>query len=399
MKASIIFSIVFALSCQSNATDEFLIKTKSPINDQQARSLNLQKVRADVFVVAKNDLARARNTLQIIDINPNIVIQPDNLPNDLLSDQWGMRGDSSGGGANVIGAWLTTTGSKDVVVAITDTGLDINHPDLAENLWNNTQEINGEPGVDDDGNGFVDDFHGWNVAENSNDLTDRKRHGTHVAGIVGARGNNGTGLVGVSWEVSLMAVPFFHRNKDTKMSDAIKAIDYAVDNGAHIINASWGATHDAEAQDEVTLLSEAIQRAADRNVVFVAAAGNSNYNNDNNGHIPASLNAANVISVGSVTRHGWRSSFSNYGANSVDVFAPGSTIKSTLPGGYYGNLNGTSMAAPFVSGIVALLLAKEPELKVSQIIQRVVESCRANSNLTNSCLCQGHIDADKVLNP
>ena len=398
MKNSILLSVLILFSVNSFATDEYLIKVADPIEDSTIRGL--KKVRDNLYVVSKKRLPLLRQQLRIAEINPNHKIIPYNVPDDLLSEQWGIQNlGSSGVDANIVPAWLKTTGSKDVVVAITDTGMDIDHPDLKDNLWKNTTEIDGIAGVDDDGNGFIDDFHGWNMAENSNVIYDQQRHGTHVAGIVGARGNNGTGLVGVNWEVSLMAIPFIHRSKDTTVADAIRAIDYAVENGAHIINASWGTDYDPAEVAEFTLLSEAIQRAADKNVIFVAAAGNSGHNNDFNGSIPASLSNSNILSVGAITRNGWPPGFSNYGATSVDVFAPGSTIKSTLPGGYYGNLNGTSMAAPFVSGVLALLLAVDPDLSVSQMVKRVTDTCQENSNLTNSCVCKGHIDADHVLSP
>jgi subtilisin family serine protease len=400
MKTLVHFFITFSILSPAAAVEDFIIKTQAPLANETVQRWQLKKVRSNVFVIDGERLSQARQLLPIVDINPNKVLHLNNTPNDLGSTQWGIDNPSADGvDANLVPAWLSTTGSKSIVVAITDSGIDMDHPDLQDNLWENTAEMHGEAGVDDDGNGFVDDFHGWNMALNSNGLEDNKRHGTHVAGIIGARGNNGLGIVGVNWEVSLMAIPFFYTVKETKIADAIRAIDYAVENGAHVINASWGGDPDDEPPEQYSLLTEAIQRAADKDIVLVAAAGNYSSNNDKTGQIPANLDLPNIVSVGSVTGSGWASSFSNYGATTVDVFAPGSRIYSTMPGGSYDSKNGTSMAAPFVSGIVALLLSKEPQLTAQDVVARLLASCDENSKLDDKCVCQGHINADKVLHP
>ena len=394
-KLIFIFTLLFAY--QTFGFNSYIIKTKETPKSQMMLEFGLKQVRPNLFVVSKDLFPLLRSQIEIIDSNPNHFLYLDAIANDLGSDQWGIENKGKGIDASVSKAWPITTGSKDIVVAITDTGIDINHPDLKDNIWQNQMELMGEPGVDDDMNGYIDDIYGWNMALETNDVSDVNRHGTHVAGIVGAKGNNGIGVTGVNWDVSLMAVPFFPKKGVAEVADAIQAIDYAIDNGANVINASWGAAYKKEDEEEYSLLKEALTRAEKANVTFVAAAGNSNYNNDTRGHVPASFDNPNIISVGSVTRNGWRSSFSNYGKKSVHVFAPGSTIKSTLPNKYYGNLNGTSMAAPFVAGIIALMLDKNPMLTTTEIKDILLDSCDSNRNLVRQCVCGGHINAKKAL--
>lgn len=395
----IIFTLfIFFAALPTFAATEYLVKISPSTNPVLLAQIpNLKKIRKNLFVVDKKDIQKIQRISKVIHMEPNHKIKPTNIPNDLSSELWGLENKEYKNDANVVNAWKQTTGSKNIVVAVIDTGVDFTHPDLADNLWYNTKEINGQNKVDDDGNGFVDDIYGWNTVLNSTDIYDYRGHGTHVAGIIGAKGNNGKGVVGVNWNVSLMILNIFPKNEDGTIADAIKAIDYAVANGAHVINASWGAPSDGVSQNEFTFLTEAIERAKSKNIIFVAAAGNSGTDNDKNGHIPASLSPENIISVGAITRFGWVPSFSNFGETSVDVFAPGVLIKSTLANNYYGNLSGTSMAAPFVTGIIALMLNKNLQLSTQEITQILLNSCTLNPNLTKSCRCQGHIDAALAL--
>ncbi|MEM9543953.1 MAG: S8 family serine peptidase, partial [Cyanobacteria bacterium P01_E01_bin.42] len=278
---------------------------------------------------------------------------------------------------NVEQAWDIQRGSKNINVAVIDTGIDYNHLDLHENMWRNLGEIAGN-GIDDDGNGYIDDIYGYDFGNGDSDpIPDRFAwydfefgHGTHVAGTVGAVGDNDKGIIGVSPNVSLMALNIrdtlasLHESKSVLTLDAIaKSINYAVNNGADIINASF------EGPNHFSLEYDAIQYANNKGVVVVAAAGNQSKNNDIHGVYPAnySQNFSNVISVAATNDRDELWGNSNYGALSVDLGAPGEGIYSTMPGNLYDGSSGTSMAAPHVAGAAALLLAENPSLTPEEI--------------------------------
>lgn len=256
-------------------------------------------------------------------------------------------------------AWRLTRGSRDIIVAVIDTGIDVHHPDLKNNLWVNTAEKNGKKGVDDDGNGYIDDIYGFNFVHNNGDVTDSHGHGTHIAGIIGAEGGNGIGISGVAPRVSLMALKYYDPQAPglNNLNNTVKAIDYAVKNGAHIINYSGGGLESSPEEQA------AIDRARRQGVLFVAAAGNERSNSDVKGYYPANYDLPNIISVTAIDKEQNVLSTSNWGANSVDLAAPGNDIYSTLPGGKYGTSTGTSQATAFVSGVAALIMAHNPELR------------------------------------
>ncbi|MCC7406144.1 MAG: S8 family serine peptidase [Bdellovibrionales bacterium] len=357
-----------------------------------------KRVAEDVFeITLTEESARALSQdHRIIHIEPNLPIRLYAEPNDLNTNLWGLK-NARKFDVNATQAWDLTTGSKDVVVAVVDTGVDINHPDLKNNLWINQLEARGTTGVDDDKNGLVDDIHGYNFPANTGDPKDHHGHGTHVAGTIGAVGNNGKGVVGVNWSVSLMAVNIFPRNSDAQTSDAIRGIDYAVKNGAKVINASWGQAGSETEPGELKLLSEAIERAHQAGVVFVAAAGNDSADMDRVSFIPSGLKIDNIIAVGSMNSKGGLSGFSNYGAQSVHVVAPGSDIYSTVPGGGYGYKSGTSMAAPHVTGVVALMFASNPTRSPKEIREAMIRSCVTHSSLNRRSVCGGYVDAAKAI--
>lgn len=298
------------------------------------------------------------------------------MPNDtyFFPNQWGMHntGEYAGGfpdaDIDAPEAWNITTGNPNLVIAIIDTGIDYNHSDFVGNIWTNTDE-NCTDGIDNDLNGYVDDCKGWDFANGDNDPMDDLGHGTHVAGIVGAHGNNGEGVTGVMWRVLLMPVKIFDAEgisaSDVQIAAAIR---YAVANGAKIINASWGGPGYSQP------LYDAINEANSAGVLFVASAGNGmedglggvDYVGDNNDlfpHYPSSFGLPNIISVAATDQRDDRVPFSNYGPNTVHVAAPGVYIWSTVPNWMstfpdYGRLEtyeGTSMAAPHVTGIAGLL--------------------------------------------
>lgn len=321
--------------------------------------------------------------LSILAVDPNVeYAEPDYVyttsalkPNDTnYNILWGLENTGQSGGTPDIDidapeAWELATGTAQVVVGIIDTGIDYNHVDLALNMWRNTGEIAGNR-IDDDGNGFVDDVHGWNAGSGNGDPFDDNDHGTHVAGTIGAVGNNSAGVAGVNWTVKLMALKFLDADGSGYVSDAVECISYAIamkNRGVNIrvLNASWGGAGFS------STLRNAIQSAGDAGMVFVAAAGNNGdgsksrgTDNDVSPLYPASYDLSNIITVAAVDRRGEMAAFSNYGPASVDLAAPGVSIASTVPSNGYALFSGTSMATPHVSGVAALLLSANPTLSV-----------------------------------
>ncbi len=297
-------------------------------------------------------------------------------------------------------AWDLATGSSDVLVAVLDTGVDLSHPDLAGNLWTNPDEIPGD-GLDNDGNGYVDDVHGWNSSANSADVQDDFGHGTHVAGIIGAVGNNGTGVAGVNWKVGIIAVKANKGDSFTTL-DLARGTGYvtALRTGKGLpivaVNASLGA-----AVSEDPLLNQAIINAGEAGILFVAAAGNDNSDNDRTPFYPSSLFRPNVLSVAATDENDALAIFSlltnegsNYGRRTVHLGAPGKYIESTYyfistsadtPSGYE-RLSGTSMAAPHVTGILALLKAQDPSRDWIALKNRVLSTGTPLSGLSSKTI-------------
>lgn len=318
---------------------------------------------------------------------------------------WGMYGDATSP-ANTFGsrageAWSAGhIGSRSVVVGIVDEGVDISHPDLAPNIWTNPFEVAGN-GLDDDGNGYIDDIHGWDFYFRDASVFDGPTvdtHGTHVAGTVGAVGGDARGVVGVNWEVTMIPVKFMHAGAgDT--SDAILALDYLTDlktrHGLPIVatNNSWGSAGESQA------LTEAINRAGDQGILFVATAGNSGVNADINPHYPSHVSCTTrsrgedcLVSVAAIAANGARASFSNYGTTSVDLGAPGVDINSTQPGNSYMSFDGTSMAAPHVTGALALCKAVNPALSMSDLRALLMRTGVATASLAGVTVTGRRLD-------
>ena len=301
-------------------------------------------------------------------VEPNTIVRTQVVPNDpRFGELWGLQNIGQTGGAgdadiDATEAWDTVTGSSAVVTAVIDTGVDYTHPDLAANMWTNPGEIPGN-GIDDDGNGYVDDVYGYDFYHNDANPFDDHGHGTHVAGTIAAAGDNGVGVAGVSWAARIMAVKFLGPDGSGFISGAISSVLYAADMGARVMNNSWGGGGFSQA------LQDAITAALEADALFVAAAGNSASNNDAFPHYPSSYEVANVLAVAATDHFDSRASFSSYGAASVDLGAPGVSILSSVPASGapccsdpsgYRLLNGTSMATPHVSGAATLLLAQDP---------------------------------------
>lgn len=308
---------------------------------------------------------------------------------------WGMGG---GFGSNAAaGAWASgKLGSDTVYVGIIDEGYQYDHPDLIANAGVNPGEVAGN-GIDDDGNGYVDDVYGWNFDRNNNQInTSQDDHGTHVAGTIGAQGGNGVGVAGVNWNVSLLNAKFLG-NRGGTTANAIKAVDYFTDlkerHGLNIVatNNSWGGGGFSQS------LKDAIDRAGAQGILFIAAAGNDGRNNDSTTSYPSGYSSNNIISVASITSGGALSSFSNYGVTSVDLGAPGSSIMSTLPGGSYGSYSGTSMATPHVTGAAALLKAIYPQATAAQIKQALLTGTSATTSLSGKTLTGGRLNVQGAI--
>lgn len=319
---------------------------------------------------------------------PNYIVTAFATPNDPNLGRQYHLSQSSDADIDATEAWDVQTGT-DVVVAVIDTGVDYNHPDLRNNIWSNPGEI-ANNGRDDDGNGFVDDIRGWDFVNNDNNPIDDNQHGTHVAGIIAAEGNNSTGVSGVNWKARIMPVKFMAANGSGSTAAAIRAIQYAVANGAKVSNNSWGGGGTSQA------LSDAISAANSRGHIFVAAAGNSGRNNDTTATYPANYNLPNIISVAASTANDGLATFSNFGARSVHVAAPGQGIFSTVPNGSYASLSGTSMAAPIVTGVVALMIASNPNIGVAQIRSNIMSTADRPAGL-NGRVASGRINAQRAV--
>ncbi len=284
-------------------------------------------------------------------------------------------------------AWDIYTGSKNVVVGVIDSGIEYTHTDLASNIWVNPGEI-ANNGIDDDGNGYIDDVHGWNFVDNNNDPLDDNGHGTHVAGTIGAVGNNGVGVVGVTWNTQIAALKFIDSEGGGYTSDAILAINYASEMGFDITNNSWGNRS----------YSQSLKDAIDSyDGIFTAAAGNYGTNNDSTGLYPASYTSSNIIAVAATNSSDSKASYSNYGKTSVDLGAPGDEIYSTYLRNSYETASGTSMAAPYVSGAAALIKSYKPSLTTAQVKSLILSNVDAVTSLKSRTVTGGRLNVSKCL--
>jgi hypothetical protein len=260
-----------------------------------------------------------------------------------------------------------------------------------DNIWTNPGEIAGD-GIDNDSNGYIDDVRGWDFAYNDNDPSDVDGHGTHVSGTIAGKGNNGVGVTGVAWDAKIMPLKFLDDTGSGYLSDAILALNYATAKGVKLTNNSWGGGPYSQA------LYDAINTAGQQGALFIAAASNDyGNNNDINPVYPASYNLPNIISVASTTRTDALSGFSNYGPTSVDLGAPGSQIYSTLPGGNYGLLSGTSMASPHVTGGAALVWSQNPTWTAQQVKNQLLQTTDAIPALSGKTVSGGRLNINNAL--
>lgn len=388
---------------------QFVVQLKQARSDydfleRQLQGKIIDQVRPDMVLVQRDpkepvaEAVKALENSQFVAIaEPNYIYKAVKTPNDPEYGRlWGL---SNGGALDAAGtrglrgvdigaerAWDITTGSRGTVVAIIDTGIDFKIPDLANNAWTNQAEANGQPGVDDDGNGYIDDIHGFNFVNNTGDATDDYGHGSHCAGTIGAQGNDGQGVAGVNWNVSLMSVKFLDAAGGGTLANAVKAIDYARKNGAKILSNSWGGGGASE------IVKIAIDDTEKAGLLFVAAAGNDGSDNDRFPTYPASFDSANIVSVAALDNRGELAYFSNFGRTSVDIAAPGVNVLSTTPTGLE-VYSGTSMATPHVSGVAALLLSQHPDWDYRKLKERLLDSARPIRGLDGKMNAPGIVDA------
>lgn len=321
------------------------------------------------------------------------------LPNDThFGLQWALRntGQTVNGTAGTAGAdisattaWDLRTTSPNIIVAVIDSGITLNHTDLNSNLWVNPGETAGN-GIDDEGNGKIDDVNGWDFVNNDSNPTDdtANLHGTHVSGIIGAKGNDGSGIAGVTWTVQLMSLKAFNSAGSGTTANIISAIEYATAKAAHIINASFGSSSFSQA------LKDAIDAFPG---IFVAAAGNDGTDNDVSPVYPACFTSANIIAVAATDQNDALASFSNFGTTCVDLAAPGVNILSDKAVGFVGFLNGTSFSAPHISGVAALMKAQEPNRTTAEIRSAILNNVDAKAGLTAKVATGGRLNAQAAL--
>ncbi|MGE5474544.1 MAG: S8 family serine peptidase [Ignavibacteriales bacterium] len=330
-------------------------------------------------------------------VQPNYKLTPTTVPSDArFAEQWALSNSGqeiegqtgrSGVDINAITAWNTTTGSSSVVIGVLDTGIDINHEDLSNNIYTNTNEIPNN-GIDDDANGYIDDVYGWDFVNSDNTVYDSSSydsHGTSMAGIIAASSNN-TGICGVAPSVKILPLKFIS-GESGYTSDAIDAIEYASSMGVKIINCSFGS------EDNNLALKDAMQNSG---ILFVCAAGNSGTDTSIQPIYPAAFDISNVISTAAINNIGARASFSSFGSN-VDVAAPGENILCTLPGNSYGMMSGTSAATAHVTGIAALIQSYFPTMSIGDIKSRIEDNVVVCQTLQGKVATNGRVDANAAL--
>ena len=348
-------------------------------------------------------------------------------PDPLFEKQWGMKN------VNLSQAHEVSTGSSEVIVAVLDTGMDYTHEDLLPNLWRNPGETGLDSdgnkketnGVDDDENGYVDDVIGWDFVDNDNKPYDMKGgspltggnlgHGTHCSGSIAAKINNGMGIKGVAPNTKIMILRFMGSEGQGSTEGAVKALQYAIDNGARVTSNSWGVTASREEAEKDQMLTEAIQLSQKKGVLFIAAAGNGDkmgkgFDNDSSQTpaFPSSFDDEIIISVAAIDVENKMGSFSNWGQNTVDIAAPGMEILSTTVGGGYENRvkipflgsapwAGTSMAAPFVSGAAALYWSAHPEKTWSEVKNAILNSASSTPSLKDKMVSDGRLNVGALM--
>lgn len=400
-------SAVQTVQTPSHRPGEVLVRFRNGVSQAQkelvmvAHGARLKKRLRDESGIEKLELSAASdasNTALQLNLNSavefaevNFLVKSDQLnviPNDArFPEQWALRNTGQSGGQygsdiNVPRAWQITSGQPSTVIAVIDSGIDFTHADLIGNQWTNPVPLNG-------------DLHGWDFITNAAEIKDEQGHGTAVAGIIAAQGNNSVGTSGVMWRAGLMSLRVLDNTGTGDVADAVEAIDYAVAHGAQVINLSWG-THGLS-----LALKDAIDRALRRGVTVVCSAGNGGRNLDDgtpsSAYYPASFDAPGLIAVAASTNSDQLETWSNFGATHVGVAAPGVNIITTQMGGGYWSVTGTSAAAPLVTGIVGLMKTLRPNLNARQVKSAIVDSARQTASLVGKVAGKGVVDAGRAI--
>lgn len=390
------------------APRQVIVKHNAPADDVGALRASVQAVLkkhfpstgAELWELGGTDVAgaidRLKSDTRVGYVEPNYFVRAHDLfPDDpRLGQQWGLyntghRVGKAGADIGAPAAWSLAAGEP-VLIGVIDSGVDREHEDLAANIFTNPGEIPGNS-IDDDGNGFVDDVHGWDFVNHDNDPRDDNGHGTHIAGTIAAIGNNATGVAGVTWSAKILPIKMLDDAALGTVADAVAAIEYATRMGVRLTNNSWGGIVQSYA------LRSAIAAAADRGMLFVASAGNDGRNCDQHPVFPAAYDLDNIISVASTDRNDARSPFSNFGVLSVDLAAPGSAIVSTFPGDLYVALSGTSMSAAFVSGAACLLWSRAPLMTGDEVKAAMLASVDPLPAQANELSSGGRLNVHKLL--
>lgn len=384
----------------SSGTSRFLGKASLKMNLKASiGAMNIHHMAFKAGEASADALEELRSDPNVEFIEPNYILRKldDNISSDKMSlddiQAFSVSNTSSfvqnRSNVHVTEAWqiISPSASNDPIVAIIDTGVDYQHSVFTGShaIWTNSQEIPNN-GLDDDGNGFVDDVHGWNFRANTNDPMDDDDHGTHVAGIILGVGQDIFASPVATAKIRIMPLKFLGADGSGSTADAVKAIYYAVNNGAQVINNSWGGSNYSQS------LHEAMAFAYDHHVIMTAAAGNSSKNNDTSAMYPANLDVPSQISIAASTDSDGLASFSNYGRSTVHVASPGVGILSTVPGNSFRYMSGTSMAAPFVAGIAALALREASHLSGYQVRQLMLDSSSGVGAFASKLITGARVD-------
>jgi len=393
--------------CESDVTStNMLMSTLGSASVEQEYSIvpGLCLIRLPEGMTVEEGIRVLRESDDVLYVEPNYKVKPLSvIPDDpMFAQLWNMHNTGQTGGTpdadiDAPEAWdITTGGDSEVIVAVIDTGVDYTHPDLAANMWVNEAEFSGTPGIDDDGNGYVDDIYGYDFANRDGDPIDDEGHGSHVSGIIGAVANNAEGVAGVCWNVKIMAVKFLEECRNGTISNAISSVEYATLMGARVISNSWGTDGYSSA------LEDAIRAAGEAAILFITSAGDGGgNNNDIDPHYPSSYKLDNVIAVLSTDHDDRLSEHSDYGLTSVDLGAPGGDSDNQIrschrDGGYY-SMYGTSMATAHVSGACALIWSVYPTLSPVEVKDLIMRTVDPLPSLAGHCVSGGRLNLHSAI--